>query len=69
MVYVTGGVGQDYQNGYDPSYTLQYTSDSGMSGWGIFFLTVFILLIVVGFIAAAVAGFVFYKKRSNYQAV
>lgn len=67
MIYTTGGVGQDNQNGYNPSYSVPLSSGSGMSGWGIFFLTVFILLIVVVIIAVPVGGFVYYKKRQNYQ--
>jgi len=68
MVYATGGVGANNTNGYQSSYTVvNESSGGGMSGWGIFFLTAFILLVVLGVIAGAVGGFVYMKKRQNYQ--
>jgi hypothetical protein len=68
MVYTTGGIGANNTNGYQSSYTLITTSsEGGMSGWGIFFLTAFIILVVLGVIGGAIGGLVYMKKRQNYQ--
>merc|ERR1712232_893544 len=71
LLYTSGGVGANDTNGYDPSYTPQFTSSSGgMSGVGIFFLILFImvsLVVIVGLIAGG--GYLYWKKRQQYQAL
>merc|ERR1712137_696262 len=68
MVYTSGGIGANNTNGNDPTYTPYRSSTGGMSGWGIFFLTAFILLVVVVIVGGIAGGaFVYMRKRQNYQ--
>jgi len=70
LVYETGGVGQNDDNGNDPQYSPPNLNgdDGGMSGWGKFFLTVFILLVItLVVVGVAGGGYVYWKKRQNYQ--